>query len=160
MVEQKHEEIKSRGDVVIEEITNSPELLDKITQEPVVQQMVMQQKFHSGPLPDPESLAQYNNIITDGANRIMTMAEKEQAHRHQREANNDRAFNSARTVGQWFGIISLLIIALLAAYIASLGHAGAAVTLALGTVGVALGFIGYQNKSKRKKEIEEIENQE
>ena len=36
---------------------------------------------HSGPLPDPESLGHYNEIITNGADRIMAMAENQQQHR-------------------------------------------------------------------------------
>lgn len=33
---------------------------------------------HAGPLPDPETLRRYAEIILDGAERIMRMAEKEQ----------------------------------------------------------------------------------
>lgn len=35
----------------------------------------------SGPLPDPAVLRQYNEIIPDGANRILKMAEEQSAHR-------------------------------------------------------------------------------
>nr|WP_314542479.1 DUF2335 domain-containing protein [uncultured Ottowia sp.] len=39
-----------------------------------------------GPLPPPHTLAQFNEIIPHGAERIMVMAEKEQAHRHAMDA--------------------------------------------------------------------------
>lgn len=39
-----------------------------------------------GPLPPPRTLAQFNEVIPDGAERIMAMAEKEQAHRHAMDA--------------------------------------------------------------------------
>jgi uncharacterized membrane protein len=39
-------------------------------------------RSHSGPLPDPESMASYNSIIPNGAERLMAMAEKEQENRH------------------------------------------------------------------------------
>lgn len=42
---------------------------------------MVQERTHSGPLPDPESLVRYNSVITEGANRIMKMAEKQQEHR-------------------------------------------------------------------------------
>ncbi|MHC0551391.1 DUF2335 domain-containing protein [Salinicoccus sp. CNSTN-B1] len=37
----------------------------------------------SGPLPDPEDFARYEEIMTGAADRIMSMAEKEQSHRHE-----------------------------------------------------------------------------
>jgi hypothetical protein len=43
------------------------------------------QKSHSGPLPDWESLAEYNKIIPNGADRIMKMSEKQSEHRMQLE---------------------------------------------------------------------------
>ena len=33
-------------------------------------------EHHSGPLPSPETLRQYNDIVPDGAERIMAMAER------------------------------------------------------------------------------------
>lgn len=40
---------------------------------------------HEGPLPHPDTLDRYAGTIPDGANRIMTMAEKEQDQRHRME---------------------------------------------------------------------------
>ena len=37
---------------------------------------MIQERSHSGPLPDAETLIQYNSVIPDGADRIMRMAEK------------------------------------------------------------------------------------
>ncbi len=39
-------------------------------------------RMHSGPLPDPQTLEQYNQILPGAADRIIGMAEREQAHRH------------------------------------------------------------------------------
>ncbi len=43
--------------------------------------LVRQTTIHSGPLPHPETLQKYNEIIPNGAERIMIMAEKQQNHR-------------------------------------------------------------------------------
>jgi len=40
---------------------------------------------HSGPLPDPEALAKYNDIIPDAAERILKMAESQASHRQELE---------------------------------------------------------------------------
>jgi uncharacterized membrane protein len=42
---------------------------------------------HSGPLPPPEDLAKYNMIVPDAAERILRMAEKQQAHRMELETS-------------------------------------------------------------------------
>ena len=38
--------------------------------------------FHSGPLPAPATLKEYNEILPNAAERIFQMAEKEQNHQH------------------------------------------------------------------------------
>jgi len=40
------------------------------------------QKIHLGPLPSPETLERYEKICQGAADRIITMAEKEQDYRH------------------------------------------------------------------------------
>lgn len=42
---------------------------------------LLHQEFHSGPLPSPDTLKKYNDILPDAADRIFKMAEKSQVHR-------------------------------------------------------------------------------
>jgi uncharacterized membrane protein len=42
-------------------------------------------QFHVGPLPPPEQLLKYNEAVTNGAERILAMAEKQTAHRQSLE---------------------------------------------------------------------------
>jgi uncharacterized membrane protein len=42
---------------------------------------MIQEKSHSGPLPDAETLIKYDSVIPNGADRIMKMAENQQEHR-------------------------------------------------------------------------------
>lgn len=44
---------------------------------------VAQQKFYSGPIPDPDSLQKYEDVCPGFAERLMSMAEKEQSERIQ-----------------------------------------------------------------------------
>ena len=41
---------------------------------------------YAGPIPPPAMLKEFNEIIPDGANRILKMAEVQVAHRHSLEA--------------------------------------------------------------------------
>lgn len=53
----------------------------------------------SGPLPPPSYLRDYETIVVGAADRIITMAENEQKHRHRWELSALRN----TTVGLWFG---------------------------------------------------------
>lgn len=60
---------------------------------------------HSGPLPPPEVLEKYNSAITNGADRIMVMAEKQQEHRFELERSTIKEQLSQSRRGQRFGLI-------------------------------------------------------
>lgn len=59
----------------------------------------------SGPLPAPEDLAAYNQIIPDGADRIMKMAEQQSAHRISLENTVINSQQKQSSRGQIFGLI-------------------------------------------------------
>jgi uncharacterized membrane protein len=65
---------------------------------------------HAGPLPNPETLAQYNSIIPDGAERIMKMAESQALHRQDLEQYMVRT--SSRLA--YFGVSSAFVISMTA----------------------------------------------
>lgn len=63
-------------------------------------------KTHVGPLPDPETLLEYNKIIPNGADRIMKMAETQLQHRIQLESKVVERQLSQSNLGQ---ILAFLI---------------------------------------------------
>lgn len=71
---------------IVEKVVETPELLDQVLQSPVmierVAMMVQQQVSHSGPLPMADEVRKYNEIIPNGADRIMKLAENEQRNRY------------------------------------------------------------------------------
>jgi uncharacterized membrane protein len=91
----------------------------------------------SGPLPPPEVLARYDKLHPGFAERILTMAEREQDHRHQcergalsQEIRNHEARNQEAFRGQLFGLT-----------IGSLAIISGSITAALGAQWPG-GFIG------------------
>lgn len=71
---------------------------------------------HSGPLPSPSDIAQYDKYIPDGAERIMSMAEKEQEFRHTITTNSLEQARRANHRGQTFGfLIAVLALSISAA---------------------------------------------
>ncbi len=81
------------------------------------QEVSIAQSEFSGPVPRPEDLKIYNEMIPNGAERFMIMAEKEQEYRHKvnQEIIEDekkvlkREFIS-RILGQIFGFLALLFL--------------------------------------------------
>jgi uncharacterized membrane protein len=61
--------------------------------------------MHSGPIPDPETLERYNQMIPNGADRIMKMAENQANHRMEIEKTVIRRQSFQSMLGQVFGLI-------------------------------------------------------
>lgn len=106
-------------------------------QQPQPQQQisVSQQMQWSGPLPPPAALERFNQIIPNGADRIVKMAEAEQAHRHEYEKTGVVASANEARRGQFLGaFISVLAIsgAIFTAYI------GAPASVPIGLVSVTI----------------------
>jgi len=125
---------------------------------------------HSGPLPSPLVLRQYGDIIPDGVNRIVTMAESDQAHIHNMqilqmrmdERNHDRSDKalsgdqSYRILGLVFGFISLTVMLGIATFLIISGHDTAGGWLGGTTIlGVVSAFIIGQPKAQMKADTAE-----
>lgn len=97
-------------------------------------------EMFSGPLPPPEVINRFNQIIPDGAERIMKMAEKQLDHRIDMESTTVKSQLDLSKSGQRYGlIISIggLISAITLGYLGYGKVAGIAVVLSLGTVATA-----------------------
>ncbi|WP_051919107.1 DUF2335 domain-containing protein [Basilea psittacipulmonis] len=123
-----------------QEIVNAIRTDPSILNNEEIQHIVYQQmKIHSGPLPSPEDINLYNQYIPDGANRIMSMAEKslslkEKEQNFAYELNKEGLKIQKR--GQWFALSIVIIFFILSLIIASHGDTMAAAIL-MGGVGLA-----------------------
>lgn len=59
----------------------------------------------SGPLPSPEDLKGYEDVLPGAAERIMKMAEEESGHRRSSDKEIIRAEVGAQVRGQWLGFV-------------------------------------------------------
>ncbi len=69
----------------------------------------VQAEFFSGPLPPPSLLARYNDIIPSGAERILTMAERQSAHRENLEAQVVAGNLASQRRGSQYAFILALV---------------------------------------------------
>jgi len=89
------------------------------------------QEFRAGPLPDPEDLARFDQVVPGLANRIVGMAEENQKDRLRSNATMRRTI----AMGQVFAFIVSISAIGAGTYLASLGHNNqgiAAIVIALG----------------------------
>lgn len=104
-----------------------------------------QEVAYSGPIPPPNHFAQYENVLPGAADRILSMAEREQEDRH-RSNKMDRKLSF---IGLWLGAILTLIIIGVAVYAIFCGAVKEGV-IVLGTI-IAISGIYVLRKSPEKK---------
>ena len=102
--------VKSDNLTSIEQVTEFIDMQPEEVKEEVASRL-MSRMTYSGPIPHPSLLKEFDQIIPDGANRIMIMAENQSQHRMKMEEKNLTANNRAHLLGLLFGgSIGLLIV--------------------------------------------------
>lgn len=123
------------------------EVLDTLN--PYQRKIILQQiQSFSGPIPHPELLAGYERVQPGLAERIVSMAEKEQA----AQLECDKAYVEgpikATRRGQWMGFVIAILFALASTALGILGKTAVAITLGGGTL-VTLVTIFVTNRPVR-----------
>ncbi|MFW5895383.1 MAG: DUF2335 domain-containing protein [archaeon] len=108
----------------------------------------------SGPLPPPSILDEYNNVLDNGAERIMKMAENQSNHRIEMEKHAIKEELRQSKTGQNFGFILAIIGMIIAFLLAYLGHDTVAGIFGTTTI-VGLVTIFVIGKKRQDKELEE-----
>lgn len=114
-------------------------------------------EISQGPLPPPRVLKEYDNIVPNGAERIMKMAEKEQEARlREKERNGESNRRLAERKldyfkrGQWMGFILALVVLVSAGLFAYFGFETLAGILLATTLVALVGLFVYTTKNQQK----------
>lgn len=112
------------------------------------------QTTYISPIPPPEILKGYNEVVNNGAERILAMAEKQSNHRMQLEdyAIKEQLRQSGR--GQNYGLVIAIFGLVLAGVLAVLGYEKLAIVLATTTI-VGLVTVFVLGKKKQQKSLSE-----
>jgi uncharacterized membrane protein len=123
-----------------------------------VEQRLVQATMHafSGPLPPPAILAQYNDTVPNGAERIVTMAEKQQEHRQEMEHKVVHANSLDQRLGLIFGFIVMMSAVGVGFWCVVHGKDTAGITALIGAVAAPVVAFIYG----RKKQSEERTNKQ
>lgn len=104
-----------------------------------------------GPIPPPAILAGYNDVIPNGADRVIRMAEKEQAHRHDIETTIVSKESFEKRVGLVFAFILALSVLGVSSYLLIFteksGYGLTVFIIELG--GLVWAFLGAKQKRQR-----------
>jgi uncharacterized membrane protein len=98
--------------------------------------------YHSGPLPPPEDLRQYEQILPGFTDRVLSLTERESEHRMNEERFQNRAMITLARRGQW--LASLVVLALIGVGGAGIltGHSvGGLVAIAAGVASIVTAFV-------------------
>jgi uncharacterized membrane protein len=113
------------------------EVLDNLPED--VRLSVLQAAAFSVPLPPPSMYQQYEAVLEGSAERILSMAEKEQLHRIDWERKALGSASDETERGQWLGFLVVIICLGSTVYLASHGHEWVAVVIASSC---AVGLVG------------------
>jgi len=107
-------------------------------------------EIYSGPLPHPEILNRYDEIIPGAAERILKMAENEQGHRLTMDKESTTNAIVMGYLGITFAFFAVIMLVCLVYYALSKGFDTAAATISVGAIAsVASVFIFFKKSGRR-----------
>lgn len=114
---------------------------------------------HSGWLPTPSFMREYEQVLPGLAERIVAMPEREQGFRHSATQDLIQRDYGLRKTGQWLGILALVLILAFCAFLAAIGGIAAAASVAgvtiVSTVGIfVLGQVAGKSSATSKDLVE------
>lgn len=116
--------------------------------------VITMHKTHVGPLPDPETLSEYSDIIPNGAERIMQMAEKQLEHRLKLESKVVGGQMMQSNIGQFLAFFIGLASLAASTYCIISGFEWAGSIIGIGGLtGLVTAFI--KGRSYQQKNLEE-----
>lgn len=104
-----------------------------------------------GPLPPPSLLAKYNEVIPNGAERIMVMAERQSEHRERLESRVVDGNVANQTRGSYFAFTIALIAIVGGFYLILKGKDASGLAMVIGSL-VALVSVFFYAKHEQKNE--------
>ena len=110
-------------------------------------------KSYVGPIPSPENLKQYNDLLPGTAERLISMAERQSAHRIELEKKVISRQLEESTRGQYFGLIVALCFLAASYSLGMNGHDGLAGVLG-GTTLVSLVAVFVIGKKKQREDLQ------
>ena len=114
-------------------------------------------QLYSGPIPPANELKKYEEILPGAADRILTMAEEQSAHRRKMENKMLEANIKAEKIGQSLGFAIFLIALIAGIILIILNKDAIGLITSLGSLTAIVGLFVY-NRISAKQELKEKNN--
>lgn len=114
--------------------------------------IALRHETYSGPLPAPEDLQKYENVLPGAAERILALAEKQADHRIFKEQYALRKSTAIFARGQIFGFILALLLVIVGVVFAFAGFPKLAAVIFSGTMVSAVAIFVMGRKDIKKPE--------
>lgn len=152
-----HNKMQTKEDVY-ELPEEAIELLEELPDEKrniILKAIVSVEKSSSfaGPLPPPSLFNAYEKTLPGAADRILTMAEKEQDNRHDNNRDMLQQFKVERKRGQYMGCILVVVLAICGLLLGYLGHDWLSGIIFTGAL-ISVPIIFVLNREPQKKQDE------
>lgn len=115
---------------------------------------VTQSVSFSGPLPPPGLLAQYNDVIPNGAERLMVMAEKQSAHRESLEAKVVAGNVASQARGSHYAFIICLVTIIGGFVLIGMGKNIYGISAVIGSLATLAAVFVVAKRDQRKERVE------
>lgn len=128
--------------VIAEELRQNPQMLAEIVQ--------ISMEMHSGPLPSPKVMEEYERTLPGAAADIMGMAKQQMNHRHALETKAIEGKEGRANRAPAFGIAALFLVCLTGVSFAYLHYAPAGISVVFGgLVTIVIAIITGRASTKR-----------
>lgn len=116
--------------------------------------VVHQSQSFSGPLPPPEVLQKFNDVVPGAAERIVRMAEEQATHRKELERKVIESDIERSKWGQILGFAIAIVGLAVSGFVAVYGNAIAGGIIGIGTLASLVGVFMYGATTRSKERIE------
>jgi uncharacterized membrane protein len=115
---------------------------------------VTQSVSFTGPLPHPALLAKYNEVIPNGAERIMAMAERQSAHREALEAQVVAGNVASQARGSHYAFIISLVTIIGGFVLIGMGKSVIGVSAVIGSLATLAGVFIFAKIEQKRERVE------
>jgi uncharacterized membrane protein len=116
-----------------------------------IETQITQVQAWQGPLPSPEALSKYNDAVPGAAERILSMAEKEMEHRHQKEDKAIKYSGRLMVFSTLLAFLCVIVLGGVLCYAIYVGSNTAAIATAIGTIAAVVGLFTFGKAKQSEK---------
>lgn len=144
MLGERHHDPDAESDAVSAVLEEQPLEQSRTADVHVIQRIT---SFHMTPLPDAATLSAYARLIPNGADRIMSLVEREAAHRHRQSDHQARHF----VRGHWMAYSLTFVLCGAGVYLAAIGRDWLAAALFTTTIGAVVTTLVVDKKARNRR---------